>query len=1047
MKHTFFRFLFCLILVLCNSPKVEAQFTTVGKEFWLGFMENNTSGNNGKAVVVISANERTQGTIDLSNLSSNLTYNFDLQPGESYTMRIPENELDLLHRNSGIIENKGIFITSTGDISVYAFNERFKSADGTVVLPLSTLGKDYLITSHFETAPNKISGVELNENNESIILVVGVEDNTKVEITPSVTTVDGKKASVPIYLNLNAGQSYQLKARGDLTGSRIRVMNPNTQKCQNIAVFAGNKWGTVGECGSAPDHLFQQMYPVHSFGENYIHIPLKTRSSGELVKIVATEDNTVVNFDGNPVRTLGEGEWFTHEFEPDKPVSIESSKPISVTTFAKSRDCNVKSDLFYAYGDPFMLTYSPNNRLLTDVTFESMDIVQISYHYVNILVRTESKGSTILDGKNLGSKLQPVPGNSEFSFARIKISGGEHRLSNPNGFIAYAYGFGDLESYGYATGANLRNLDFNTETFYDEFEVIGDNVTCLSNEFTWEIKATDPKLDHFVWYIGDDIDPKVGGNIRYLFENPGKYDVTIFASEGEKTCAEAEKFTFQVEVLESTATMLGDSLVCPGANESSYELMDMQNISRVEWKVIGGEILSFNNKSATVLWQLNSADSYIMAIPFTYEGCPGIPIIKNVMLSQEMDPSAPIGSNEVCFDPSTIYNYSVSEKLENRGYQWFISNGKILSSTDSSTVEVQWDTPNSTGKIWYEEHSLININCHGISEELEVNVHEALDANYSVTNVSCSGESSGQIILSATGGLEPYIYKWGHDTILMGKKAEGLTVGTYFVEITDALGCSIVVDNIKVEEPEELNSTVLNNSGTSCYGKSDGEVQIMVTGGTMPYQINYENAMIDNKQINLFGLANKDYQFIITDAKGCETFLSAYVDSPEPLQVDVNVIQRPCPGGAEGELMANVSGGIKPYEYTWDYNSETGPQLSGVPNGGYSVTVQDGNGCIGFGSDKLLEKVPQVRMPTGFYPKGVGIDGIYKPISNCPVSFHLYIYNRWGELIYTGSEGWDGIVLGDYALSGTYTYFLEYMYEIDEIKYNVQKRGLFTLIN
>lgn len=299
-------FIWCMYML--PVLPVHGQLTTVGKEFWVGFMDNNTDGRNGKAVIVISANEPAKGTIDLSGIAAGMVYSFDLAKGESYTMRVPEYDLDLLHRNSGIKENKGIFITSTGKVSVFAFNERFKSADGTVVLPKRTLGKDYLVTSHYEITPNTTPGAEMNVNDESTLLVVGVEDHTTVEITPSVNTIDGKQADVPFTVLLQAGESYQLKAKGDLTGSRVRVRDDQSSDCKNIAVFGGNKWSGVGECGSAPDHLFQQMYPVNTWGKSSIHVPLKSRSSGELVKVLAAENGTTIMANGQSKGTLDAGE-------------------------------------------------------------------------------------------------------------------------------------------------------------------------------------------------------------------------------------------------------------------------------------------------------------------------------------------------------------------------------------------------------------------------------------------------------------------------------------------------------------------------------------------------------------------------------------------------------------------------------------------------------------------------------------------------------------------------------------------------------------------
>ena len=113
-------------------------------------MENNRSfptpgnpaGTPDFAVIVITATENTTGVIEFLGQ----TEPFSLKAGEQYTFRRNSIfEVDLLHRSSGVIEsNLGIHIVSfDGKIAVHAFNERFRSADGTVVLPLGALGKDH----------------------------------------------------------------------------------------------------------------------------------------------------------------------------------------------------------------------------------------------------------------------------------------------------------------------------------------------------------------------------------------------------------------------------------------------------------------------------------------------------------------------------------------------------------------------------------------------------------------------------------------------------------------------------------------------------------------------------------------------------------------------------------------------------------------------------------------------------------------------------------------------------------------------------------------
>src|SRR5690606_14584851 len=112
--------------------------------------------------------------------------------------------------------------------------------------------------------------------------------------------------------------------------------------------------------------------------------------------------------------------------------------------------------------------------------------------------------------------------------------------------------------------------------------------------------------------------------------------------------------------------------------------------------------------------------------------------------------------------------------------------------------------------------------------------------------------------------------------------------------------------------------------------------------------------------------------------------------------------------------------------------------------GTYTISVLDASGCVSLGTGLVSEKAPEVRMPTGFNPIKDG--GVFQGVSNCEINFSLWIYNRWGQLIYTGAEGWDGLVNGENAIQGNYTFLMQYSFPLDGEIQSIIKRGNFTLI-
>jgi len=1027
------------VMQVIFSFQAMAQVTTVGKEFWFGFMENNGIPPDApdRGVVIITASENASGTLQYAGR----TLNFNLTPGQQFMHNI--DDVDMLHRSSGQVENKGVYIISTGNISVYAFNERFRSADGTVVLPLPTLGKDYYITSHFETMTTQVS-YDANSNNESTLLVVGVENDTRIEITPSVFTVNGRPANIPFVITLNRGQSYQLKARGDLTGSRVRVVGENVDECKNIAVFGGNKWVSVGDCGQANDHLFQQTYPVNTWGTEFFHIPLSGRSSGELVKVLASENDTEVLVDGNNVGTLQAGKFLTLNFKQDQVANIVTNKPSSVTVFAKSQACNDTAQSLYQDGDPFMISYSPNQQLLSNITFNALQLPSITSHYVNIIVKTAAKDETFLDGQNIGNNFTVIAQNTEYSYSRIRINQGVHNLQNKNGLIAYVYGFGFIESYGYAVGASLDNLNFEVEASYD-FELLGNRVACYNREGTWEIIPENKLFTYFVWDFGDGSQTKVGRVVDHIYTELGEYEIKVIASISEVSCDEQQEVIFKVQVDNTEGEIAGNTKACPLVEELTYSFLSDEVISKVDWDVVGGEIIEVDqeNKQVTILWGAANTNAQVIAIPYNSEGCPGDPITLGVVINPLIDAGIPKGVEEICFDPERTYEYTVAEKFNNRGFEWFIEEGEIVGPDNQSVVTVKWTNPGVTGKVWYREFSLFDDMCEGTSPKLEIIINPLLEASVvDLKDVLCFGGNTGSISLDVKGGKAPYSYTWSHQVNLNSIIADNLLSGTYTVRVTDSFGCSVLLEDIVVEEPQLLSFKELESIGTSCFGRPDGTEVLEITGGIGPYTIDYPFAIVNDKEIRFTELEGKDYAFVVTDANGCNLPVNFRIDSPMPTVADIRILKPSCPGQSNGELIVNAVDGQGPYTYLWQHDNSSGVTLEGIPRGVYNISIEDSRGCISNGLGEMVEQAPQVRMPTGYKPK----DGLFGPVSNCDVNFTLKVLNRWGNLIYSGNSGWDGRVDGQEAPIGSYTYLIFIETNVNGQVILEEKNGFFTLI-
>ena len=96
------------------------------------------------------------------------------------------------------------------------------------------------------------------------------------------------------------------------------------------------------------------------------------------------------------------------------------------------------------------------------------------------------------------------------------------------------------------------------------------------------------------------------------------------------------------------------------------------------------------------------------------------------------------------------------------------------------------------------------------------------------------------------------------------------------------------------------------------------------------------------------------------------------------------------------------------------------------------------------GSD-LVEPTPEPVVPNVLTPNGDGINDFWV-VENLPPGTVVAIYNRWGQLVYSGIEGWDGTFAGDNAPTDTYAYATTYSYLMEGNTVQVTFKGSVLLV-
>ncbi len=704
-KNIFYIFLILVFSSFTCSLKAQG-LSTEGKDFWVGYLTNwNPSSNNPVILeLYISADDTTSGTVTMPRQTSFSPVDFVVYPNATRKILIPTNLA--MASGSNIIENKGIHIETDKNVSVYAMNKRQYSADMTVVLPTYSLGNNYFVLSHWEDGNRNE-----NANSDSEFLILGITDSTEIEITPTVATIGGNPPNIPFRVTLQKGQTYQLRAKADLTGSQI--VATNQPDCQNFSVFSGNMYTQVGECDvrNGHDHLYAQMYPTNTLGKEFIVVPLENRLGGDIIKFLATQDNTTITANGATYK-LNAGEF--KKILSAEVLNVVSDKPIAIGQYSRTMDCDG------TLGDPFLIPISPNEQLLKKITFNAPTIATLKRYSLNIVAARTEFESITLDGVPIADKFLLVEENDKYVYVRIGINSGNHTIrTNDNGFIAYVYGFGSNESFGYVTGASLGNLNIDFIVKDQNGKTPIDSL-CLGSEISFQpVADTIYTLFEYDFGDGNSLVTDQDTAVFHTYNQPGEYMVALKASTGGNDCSNGNEETSRkiIQVIEPGGTILGPRSVCPNTSDVEYIIEDPEQ-NNYQWFARGGLLSSQLQNEIRVDWWETNSKAKVQLLATNRYGCISDTINYPVKINIQLDPEAPFGPDTLC--SKNILNTPYNAYFTNVStYQWETDFGIISNGNGTNEVNVDWSSYGN-GKLWFSQLSVTDTICDGISDTLLV---------------------------------------------------------------------------------------------------------------------------------------------------------------------------------------------------------------------------------------------------------------------------------------------------------------------------------------
>ena len=144
------------------------------------------------------------------------------------------------------------------------------------------------------------------------------------------------------------------------------------------------------------------------------------------------------------------------------------------------------------------------------------------------------------------------------------------------------------------------------------------------------------------------------------------------------------------------------------------------------------------------------------------------------------------------------------------------------------------------------------------------------------SNLVCNG-GLGSVLLSASSGIAPYTYG--------GSPTTALFPGTYTYTATSSQGCISAPVSITITPPSAPINLSTSQTNVSCFGFTNGSINLTPTGGVGPYSFLWSNSLATE---DLSNLSVGSYSVLVTDANGCTANIATTITGPaSPLSVTI----------------------------------------------------------------------------------------------------------------------------------------------------------------
>jgi gliding motility-associated-like protein len=956
-----------LVLLACSRSPVCAQpgaVAAVGTEFWTGGM---FLANSSHYSLYITSEVNTTGTVHLPLLGSAIP--FTVVAGETTTVSLDPDVVH--HQTSETVETKGILVSAADPVSVLVSTGSNFSADASMVFSRGALGTEYRVFAH------KGSDAFWGNENVSVFLIISAEDGTEVEINTSCDTEGGHLAGVPWVVQLDSGETYQVRAQQpgqDLSGSTI-IGTPVSGSCRPFAVFSGASGAMVPDTCGAMDHLLVQNLPRTSWGKRYHSAPFAS-TTHYAYTLMSDTDGTVIWVDGTTAVTLDAGEWETVHHASGAHC-FTSDTPFAVAQYMQGALCA-------GNGDPALMLLSAEEQWITGASLATVVNEVSAQQFIHVVTSATNIGSVSLDGSPIAAEVfAPYSGCADIVHAAVPVSEGSHRLAASEGFAAYCYGLAPGLGHAYSIGGIPIPPP-----------PVPDTVLCTSTDGPALTLLAPADWSGPYWsLLMDPLEPLAFGS-AYSFVPA---ESGIYAVSGQEPLSGCTaQYLYEIEVVEMTGLDLSvngepQAHLCAGQSAQLAVGTDTLDTYTYAWWPITG----LDDPTGPTPIATPQSTSWYAVTVSNSNGCAIASDSVFVSVSGAENVSA-TPDTTVCV--GTGFQLDVVHDLPTPAtITWEPS--ALLSSPQSSSPVVLFDSTMT--------YTVVVTDVYGCEVADTVIVTVARDQGVLVSDTAfCAGEQA-----NLDAGFPGFQHDWstGATGQVLGVDSSGI----YTATITDPQGCVRTRSFTVTINPQPF--VDLGADTTQC----EGQLLTLDAGDPSAVHQWSTGAIGQRIEVSTTGI----YQVEAINALGCSTVDSiAVVFHPLPPPQLLPTYEA-CLDLLPDHVLLNV--GSPGCTYRWNTGDTTGT-IRATQYQTYTVVITTSEGCSVDEHTVVVEYCPSaIHIPNGFTPNGDGVNDVFMPMGTNIATMELSIFDRWGRTVHSGRDAdafWDGTMDGERVKDGVYVW-------------------------